>query len=179
MHAKKLRHFVQLTAMSSVIKLAGVGALKVPPLCLGASGLGNMGGAISDGTALDTVHAMIDDALSVSPSIPAYACMIQTQFAIRTAWKCSAWCMALHWCGGISHGGLRPMTQATPHCRAICPLHHNIRAMSVTFTTRPTILHQQHHMALPPSPRACMACCASRHCSTRSCAQEALHGRMY
>jgi hypothetical protein len=57
------------TAMSLVIELAGVGALKVPPLCLGASGLGNMGGAISDGTALDTVHAMIDDALSVSPCI--------------------------------------------------------------------------------------------------------------
>jgi hypothetical protein len=31
-----------------------------------------MGGAISDGTALDTVHAMIDDALSVSP----YACLM-------------------------------------------------------------------------------------------------------
>ena len=44
--------------------LQAVGSLEVPRLCLGASGLGNMGGAITDATALATVHSVIDDAVT-------------------------------------------------------------------------------------------------------------------
>lgn len=44
--------------------LRAVGSLEVPRLCLGASGLGNMGGAITDATALATVHSVIEDAVT-------------------------------------------------------------------------------------------------------------------